>query len=388
MKNLARLSLIFPVVILTMILVIGGCKKKEDPPPTPPPALVYVGSDQCQTCHVEIYSKFIESGHPYKLNKVINNSQPVIPFTTALGLQIPTPAGYSWSNITWLIGGYGWKARFIDANGFIMTEQDDTQYNLANGTQVAYNANDPMGTKKYNCGRCHTTGWVSVADGGSPKDGLPGMDGDFFAGGIQCEGCHGKGSTHVATQLAIDITLDATSAFCGTCHYRNADHTIAASGGFIKHHEQYDAWLTSGGHYASNIGCNTCHDVHSSTRYDDKAAGEGVQNSCQSCHSTYNADNHQAMQLECTTCHMAKATKSAIKNGKYVGDLPTHIFRINPSATYTQFSADGKLANPDGLSLAFACYSCHKDADGEGGDYSQKTMEQLSAKATNFHGTK
>ncbi len=55
-----------------------------------------------------------------------------------------------------------------------MTENGDTQYNLEDGSQVAYHGSDPMGTKQYDCGRCHTTGWVSTDDGASPKDGLPG----------------------------------------------------------------------------------------------------------------------------------------------------------------------------------------------------------------------
>lgn len=386
MKTSPSFSLIFPVAILVSIFIIVGCKKKDEDPQGPP-ALAYVGSQACESCHTDIYSKFIESGHPYKLNKVINGTQPVIPFTTAAGLVIPTPAGFGWNNITYMIGGYGWKARFIDANGFIMTEQGDTQYNLENGSQVAYHGGDPMGTIKYDCGKCHTTGWKSVADGGVPQDGLPGMDGEFFAGGIQCEECHGMGSVHAFTQSKNDITLDKTDALCGKCHTRNEDHSIAASGGFIQHHEQYDEWLTSGGHYANNVGCNTCHDVHSSTVYDSQAKGQGVTTTCESCHATYSSSNHVG-SLSCVTCHMPEVAKSAIKKGDYQGDIPGHIFKINPSATYTQFSADGKLANPDGLALDYVCYQCHKDAAGLGGNEPQLTKEELSAFATGFHSAK
>lgn len=390
MKNVIR----WGFVMLSVSLVsLSSCKKDDDNDDNNNnnnnnTTLSYIGSSECQTCHAEIYNKFIKSGHPYKLNKV-NGSQPVIPYTTDAGMTIPTPAGYDWTNITYMIGGYGWKARFIDSDGYIITQNDDTQYNLADGSQVAYHGSDPIGTKKYTCGKCHTTGWKSTDDGGVAQDGLPGMGGEFFAGGVHCEACHGMGSKHAATSSVSDITKDNGSDLCGQCHTRNTDHTIAASGGFVQHHEQYDEWLASGGHYTNEIGCNTCHDPHSSVVYDDVAPGEGVKVTCESCHATYNASSH-VTSLDCTTCHMPLAAKSAIKINKYKGDVSSHTFKINTDSLYSYFSTDGSVANSTGLglSLDMVCYQCHKDINGEGGSNSTKTMVQLSTKATNFHGTK
>jgi hypothetical protein len=59
---------------------------------------------------------------------------------------------------------------------------------------------------------------------------------------------------------------------------------------------------------------------------------------------------------------MGRATKSAIRKGPYEGDVWTHLFRINATADYTMFSADGKSAK-NALSLEFACLRCHADAD-------------------------
>lgn len=372
-------------LILGLVVTISSCKKDEPDPVVDPPAQAYVGSAACQSCHSAIYDKFIKSGHPYKLNKVTNNAQPALPYTTAI---IPTPAGFTWNDISWMIGGYGWKARFVDKDGFIMTANSDTQYNLENGSQVAYHAGDPMGTKKYDCGKCHTTGWVSFADGGVRKDNLPGMDGNFFAGGIHCEECHGQGAVHAFTQVKSDITLNKNSNLCGKCHTRNADNTIAASGGFIQHHEQYDEWLTSGHNNTTNmVGCNTCHDPHASTKYDSQAPGDGVKATCASCHPNKNGSKHSAAALTCIQCHMPKITKTAVKTGYYTADIKTHIFKINTSAMGEMFNAAGTLANPngDGMSLDYVCYQCHKDASGNGGSASTRTMMQLSAKATNFH---
>jgi hypothetical protein len=387
------------LIIAGMAIVFTSCKKDEEEDPIiVPDTLEFVGSETCKTCHAEQYDIFIKSGHPYKLSKIVDGVQPTIPYQTA---TIPTPAGYTWDDISYMIGGYGWKARFIDVNGYIMTENDDTQYNLADGSQVAYTSSAPMGTKKYDCGKCHLTGWVPIAEGGSPQDGLPGMGGEFAEPGITCEACHGMGNIHAITKLKTDIAIDNSSDLCGQCHTRNADNSIAAKGGFIKHHEQYDEWLVSGGHNTSNIGCNSCHDPHASTINDAQAPGQGIKASCKSCHTTYTSDAHAAMSLDCVSCHMPLASKSAIKTGDYTADIHSHTFMINPLSTGTLFNeadvviggttyAPGTLANPEGkgLSLDYACYSCHKDAAGLGGNNSTKTMVELSARATNFHGTK
>lgn len=139
------------------------------------------------------------------------------------------------------------------------------------------------------------------------------------------------------------------------------------------------------------IGCVSCHDPHASVKYDDKAHGDGVTKDCVSCHSNYySKSNHVFGELTCITCHMPKASKSAIKEGDYMGDIKTHIFKINPAADGTMFNEEGNLANVEGkgVSLDYVCYQCHKDKNGKGGDASYKTMKGLSAKATNFHNTK
>jgi hypothetical protein len=90
----------------------------------------------------------------------------------------------------YVIGGYGWKALFMDENGFIATDGVDqvkTQYNLANelfGTDaqwVPYEAQqqDP---KTYDCGGCHATGFAAA---GEP---LP----TGYARTGTCNNCHGE----------------------------------------------------------------------------------------------------------------------------------------------------------------------------------------------------
>lgn len=371
---MVRFSKLLAAFLLALGLAVmtTGCGDDDDE--KIPTELAFAGSETCAECHSTIHTDFVNSGHPYKLVKV-DGAAPTYPFSS-----VPNPpAGYTWDDITYVIGGYAWKARFIDTEGFIITG-DGVQYNLATQGWVAYSSSDPLGTKKYNCGSCHTTGWKSVADGGTPQDGLAGMDGEFFAGGIQCEACHGMGNIHAVTESADDITVDNTSAACGNCHIRGASSEIPASGGFIKHHEQYNEILSAG--HASRQ-CVDCHNPHGSTKHNQTT---GIVADCLDCHPTKDASKHSLATLECEDCHMPAATKSAVASTKYVGDVATHIFKINVAADGEMFNADGSLANGStGVTLDFTCYQCHKDVDGIGGSASTKTLQELSDYATDFH---
>jgi cytochrome c553 len=155
----------------------------------------YVKSEACAQCHEEIYDVFMLSGHPYKLNKVVDGQPPTYPFTEVTEL----PEGYTWDDISYVIGGYNWKYRFVDNEGFIITGLPGTrgdgntdyvsQYNFANpvvGNEAGWVGYHPGEEKPYNCGTCHTTGY-SAWPPDAHQDDMPGMVGTFSEGGIQCE---------------------------------------------------------------------------------------------------------------------------------------------------------------------------------------------------------
>ena len=157
----------------------------------------YIGSEQCGSCHEEQYQKFELSGHPYKLTKIENGEPPTFPFDDLTGGVQEPPDGYTWDDISYVIGGFGWKARFIDQKGFIITGDEDstTQYNFANedvGTDASWVAYHAGEEKPYDCGSCHTTGYSPLGH----QDGLEGIVGSWALPGIQCEECHGPGSLH------------------------------------------------------------------------------------------------------------------------------------------------------------------------------------------------
>ena len=307
----------------------------------------YVGSEQCSTCHLAIYDEFIASGHPYKLR----------PAEEARAAGIAKPSYVEWNEILYVIGGYDWKARYVGLDGFIITGNADgsiqgrNQYNLATEGFVDYH---PGEEKPYNCGSCHTTGYSAEGN----QLGLEGLVGTWALEGVQCEACHGPGSEHAAAADPTLIKIDTSSAMCGQCHIRGDADTIPASGGFIRHHEQYNEILQSP-HVA--LDCVTCHDPHLTSGLSIKDdAG------CASCHDgkaeEFEASSMELAGLDCTSCHMPEASKSAVKQGPYQGDIMTHLFEINDDPTAKMFSDDGAFANGY-LTLDYVCLSCHADRD-------------------------
>ena len=340
------------------------------------PAPTYVGSDACQECHEELYASYKMTGHPYKLNRVVDGQPPEYPFS-----EVPSPPeGYTWDDILYVIGGYGWKARFIDQEGFIITgdENATTQYNLWNDNLdmgenwVAYH---PGEEKPYNCGSCHTTGYQPEGN----QLGLPGLIGTWVEDGIGCEECHGPGENHVNDPYLVNMDVNRDSELCGSCHIRGDVTEIDASGGFIKHHEQYEELYES---KKRVMRCVDCHNPHSTVKYADEADVEPVKTECENCH--FEQDEYQKINdrrhAKCIDCHMPRVTKSALGDiEQYSGDLRTHLMAINPLAT-SQFGRDGSTAQPY-LALDFSCRSCHRD-DGRGPDLAE---EELVEAALGFH---
>jgi len=338
-----------------------------------PPA--YVGTDACQECHEELYDSFMKTGHPYKLNKVVDGKPPVYPYS-----EVPnTPEGYTWDDISYVIGGYGWKARFIDKEGYIITGADEnatTQYNLYNenldmGTNwVGYHAGEAQ--KPYDCGSCHTTAYSPEGN----QDGLPGLIGTWTEPGIRCEECHGPGGNHVNDPMLVKMDVDRDSALCGRCHIRGDVTEINASGGFIQHHEQYEEMFES---KKRIMDCVDCHDPHTTVKY---SKGLGIKTPCENCHFENEAYQKftNRKHAECVDCHMPRVSKSALGDAaRFSGDLRTHLMAINPLAT-SQFNEDGTASNPY-LALDFACRGCHH----EGGPASNVTDEELQDIALGYH---
>lgn len=349
------------------------------PGPPGPSGAEYVGSETCGTCHEEIYAAFKKSGHAWKLNPVVNGQPPQYPFT-----EVPAPPeGYTWDDISYVIGGYNWKARFIDKQGYIITGADEnatTQYNFANpvvGKEagwVKYHAGEKE--VPYNCGRCHTTGYRPEGH----QDDMPGIVGTWAEPGITCEECHGPGSLHAANPYGVMMVVDRDSELCGRCHLRGAPEQVNASGGFIEHHEQYEELFQS---KHAVLKCVQCHDPHVGVVQLRRTDQQTTRTQCENCHfqqAKYQSDVHKAVGVACIDCHMPRIVKSAWGDPeKFTGDIRTHLMAIDPEQV-GQFTEDGKVALSQ-ISLDFACRHCHI----EGGKATPKTDEELKARAWGYH---
>jgi predicted CXXCH cytochrome family protein len=277
------------------------------------------------------------------------------------------PAGFTQSDIWLVVGGYKWKARFLDQNGYIITDAPpgepygNNQWNLMTLRWVDYSP-AANGTKKYDCGKCHTTGYSPTGN----QEGKPGVVGTWALPNIQCERCHGPGSEHVSDPPSYNMTVDTSAAACGACHTRGSASTIPAEGGFIRHHEQYNEFLASP--HSPALTCASCHDSH-------KKAPSSIIADCESCHSdvaaAYEGSRKDQLGLGCATCHMPMASKSADALGTYRGDLKTHLFNINTDPNAQMFTSDGKFVqlgfggdpSKGAVTLEFACLSCHQNRD-------------------------
>lgn len=308
----------------------------------------YIGSEACSRCHMDQYNEFRSSGHPFKLMRA----------SDARHRPIPLPKGYNWNDISYVIGGFHRKIRFVDKQGYIVTAAKDgsplkTQFNLETGKWAYYHKGEK---KPYTCGKCHTTGFTKTGN----QDGLPGIKGSWAFPGVQCEACHGPGRAHARSGDRTKIEIDRSDAVCRGCHSRGATNTIPAKKGFIRHHEQLNEMLAAG---HAKLGCVSCHAPHKTSRF-------GIRNSCESCHGVqakeYSKSTMEQVGVTCVDCHMPKATKSATARNKFEGDIRTHIFRINTASNAKMFfkkEIKGKIKtfSRGFVSVDFACLSCHRN---------------------------
>ena len=336
-------------------------------------AAVYVGRDACKECHTDLHESYLGTGHAWALNKVVDGKAPGYPES-----EVPDPPeGYTWDDILYVIGGYGWMARFVDKQGMLVTGEISatTQYNFENRTLdteagwVSYHAGEQLA---FDCATCHTTGYIAEGN----QDDLPGLVGAWVEDGVGCENCHGPGGNHVNSPYLVSMPIDRSGEMCGECHSRTAVNAIEAHDGFIDHNQQYAEMFAS---KKRIMDCVDCHNPHASTLYDAKQA---IKSYCETCH--FDSAEYQKItdrkHAGCVDCHMPRITTSAVSDAtRFSGDVRTHLFGINPLAK-SQFNKDGTLSEPY-IAVDFSCKGCH----GENGRAPVFDDERLKAVATGFH---
>ena len=343
----------------------------------------YVGSQTCAGCHPDVAEIFLQSGHAYTLNPVADGQPPMFPFTELSEL----PEGYAWEDISYVIGGYNWKARFVDQDGYIVTDEpgasgDETylnQFNYANrvaGTETEWGSYHPGEAElPYDCGSCHNTGYSPNGN----QDDLPGLVGTWAEAGVMCEACHGPGGLHVKNPQGVSMLIDRDAEMCTQCHNRYDAGSIEFSDGFIQNHEKNQD-LLPGKHTV--IDCVVCHEPHQGV-VQLSAANDGptTRAQCQNCHleqAQYQDSLIHSAATDCAGCHMPLLIKNAAGDAeKFTGDMRTHMVSINPTQI-EQFSEDGSQLLPQ-IGLNYACRNCH------GVTASEKSDEELIEKAVDYH---
>jgi len=325
----------------------------------------------------------MQSGHPWQLTLVEGGQPPEYPFTE---LTDP-PQGYTWDDIQYVIGGYNWKARFIDKEGYIITdppggaEDEDypNQYNYRNRITgfgagwVQFHAGEE--DLPYDCGSCHTTGYTRAGNQGD----LPGLVGTWAQDGVRCEACHGPGAEHVTNPAAVDMRIDRDSEACTSCHQMDPGQGLDVRDGFIQHHDQYGD-LSQGKHKV--LQCVDCHDPHLGVEQARRTGVATVQTPCSSCHweqaEFQKVAAHINIGFTCTECHMPEMIQSAWgKPETFTGDMRTHRMVINPRQV-GQFTDGGAEILPE-IGLDYACRHCH------GGPVRPRSDEELITVATGYH---
>ena len=344
----------------------------------------YIGSQTCGGCHPDIAAEYQNSGHAWILTPGLETTALKYPFS-----RVPAPPdGYSWSDISYIIGGFNWKALFIDKNGYVITNPPDTvgtldylnQYSLSNSevsktsAWAQYHAGEQELT--YDCGSCHTTGYTPSGHQGD----MPGITGSFTQPGVQCEACHGPGSLHASNPRGVRMLIDRDAEMCQGCHLFGSSGTIEVADGFISHQNSYGD-LPQGKHTV--IDCVVCHDPHTGVVQKLQANEAATKIACADCHfqeaQVQNNAKHATIGIDCVECHMPQMIKNTWGDAaKFTGDVRTHRMAIDPTQVH-QFNSDGSLATMQ-ISLDFACRHCHVS-----GQVTPKTDQELIQAATGYH---
>ena len=355
---------------------------------SPPDAANYLGWATCRSCHPDFGALHALHSHSQalKLSQGVAPSYPVA--SEFAGVPTP-PAGFGWSDISFVIGGYSKGANFVNADGFVLTDGwagTPTQYTLRHLLPDIVPGFLPFRPDQtspppfsYTCFRCHTTGAQLLASNGGQREGhLPGVEGPWAEVGVQCEACHGPGSKHVPNPSAGNIILEGAADACKNCHVNpDAPDVLAAADGFIVGNQQY-AEVQASPH--ASFSCTFCHNPHASALHD---RGNGLRNRCQNCHVDIKMRIHgegkifvlgdYVEHMSCETCHMTFAAKNVVSaapertNGLgRIGDTRTHLMYVDvvPRDFTTMFSPDGQhvLRDSSGkarITLDFVCLRCH-----------------------------
>jgi len=205
----------------------------------------YLTSLTCENCHKVKYDDWKGTMHRVMLT---NN-------VTAQAMGLPTPSGFSWANISYVIVGKP-ELRYLNESGYLFK-----RYFSENQTFADY------GPSQYTCGRCHTTGYSPAGN----QSGLPGIVGTWSEPGIACEKCHGPGGNghHVEANVSEQVCLQCHNGSTRQGTFLSSAHSppLKAPVSCLRCHSPFDyarnRTVTST--TAINVVCANCHNSHNTS---------------------------------------------------------------------------------------------------------------------------
>jgi hypothetical protein len=300
----------------------------------------YAGAESCKGCHEREYNEWRESGHANILSRVYGRGSPPVSF----------PEGHDNTTISYVIGGFKWKALFLDNKGYLVTTtpkgMGKNQYNIQSARWADYLPGQKV---TYSCAECHTTGYSSQGH----QSGLEGIQGTWKFDGVQCEVCHGPGSKHVDSTLAADITIQPN--LCPKCHGTEPFDVIPMSGAFLAPYTEANQLLAS---RKKGFLCPDCHDPHS-------RGAESIKQDCVHCHddilAEYSGSLMDRVGVTCLDCHMPPSGIIAQGDAEaFHGDFRSHLFKIDYRKPFPTPTRNGRRLIPGYLTVDYACMRCHR----------------------------
>ena len=223
-------------------------------------------------------------------------------------------------------GGLALTLAWLSMGGSAWAEQATKAAQAAKPAPVQVPHGEYAGTEK--CLACHEDHGAALTAGphsrafkaGAPVApyGCQGCHAETKAN-LGCEACHGPGKAHVdadgdKTKIKsfASLKMQDQTAVCSSCHFRTKHALWAGS-----QHDQ------------RNVGCTTCHSIHSA-KGDKQLKASSEMALCSGCHrAIVNKQlkfNHMAVREEkmsCSSCHNVHGTSNVklLKTGGTVAEL-------------------------------------------------------------------
>jgi len=373
----------------------------------------YVGSQECQRCHEEVYARWQKTAMANVLRdpKVHPDAFAADPATA------PEDLRFAKGDVAFIYGSK-WKQRYWTKSGDTYVPLP-AQWNFETKKWSKYHVPDTGGDwwAKY---------YPDPKGDNSNRPTAPLCDGCHSVNfnletkqptewNVGCEQCHGAGSAHVAQPTLTNILNPARQNYvqandtCIQCHSQGQPLSNPIKGQYYDWAVGYHAGLklsdfwkledhklgeTTFTHfpdgtahknrmqgndfvqslmYARGVTCFSCHDPHGTQN--EAMLRKPVNEICGSCHGPNSQNGPHAVSIEahthhkpdstgsqCVSCHMPKILPQ-LPGGPFVA---THTFHfVNPSQT-------------DALQIPNACNNCHKDKDTKWAISALKTWDDRS----------